>query len=98
MTAKTKGAISNQEMDMFGEAVANDDISSLPRIRTALARIGASISNQEKVAKNQFRAVYGDESLNDVLSRYASPQNQTKNVGSMTNEEIMAELAQLGGM
>jgi hypothetical protein len=54
-TAKTKGAISDVEMAMFAEAVANDDLISmkrvLPVLRRALRRINADETSKVKAYK-----------------------------------------------
>ena len=81
-TAKTKGAISDMEMKLLGEAVANDNVSSLPRIKVALDRIASVIDADRKGAIGAYKANYGEESLAEVLGRMSEP----KSTGGVTVE------------
>lgn len=56
----TKGAISDNEMEFFGTAVANDDLTSAPRIKVILDRAMRE-TQADLITKNKsYRENYGD--------------------------------------
>jgi hypothetical protein len=59
-TDKTKGAISDKEMDFFRDAVANDDLMSLPRIAYILNREQRRIAAKHSGMKQAYSLNYGD--------------------------------------
>lgn len=67
-TARTKGAISDREMELFAEAVANDDINSMPRITATLSRMMNQLEQEANVARSTFGQLYGEQELQAVLS------------------------------
>lgn len=72
-TNNTKGAISDKEMALFKDAVANDDMSSMPRIKEALATYRKKIQSQDEGNVNSF---YGNfkEDPRDLLPGAVSQQ------------------------
>jgi hypothetical protein len=58
-TAKTKGAISDAEMELFAMAAANDDMGSLPRVIPVLDRIKRKLTGELNAKKESYRINYG---------------------------------------
>lgn len=60
-TAKTKGAISDQEMTLFAQAAANDDIMSTPRLKPVLDKLEAVINAEESGMFGAYERNYGED-------------------------------------
>lgn len=60
---KTKGAISNYEMQGFQEAVANDDITSLARIRPVINRAIKRLAIEEDSKIKSYKKIYNEDPL-----------------------------------
>lgn len=60
-TAKTKGAISDREMELFSKAAANDDVASLPAMLPVFKRILKVMDADEKSKKDTFRKLYKED-------------------------------------
>jgi hypothetical protein len=60
-TAKTKGAISDQEMKLFAKAAANDDIMSVARMTPAIQRVKAALSAEQEGMFGGFKKSYGED-------------------------------------
>jgi hypothetical protein len=63
----TKGAISDREMEWFARAVANDDISSYPRIKETLTRAMDENITEGESLKAAYQKNY-DEDPDELLS------------------------------
>jgi len=62
-TAKTKGAISDQEMKLFAQAAANDDLVSLERVRPIIAKLKGFLEADENAAVGSFKRVYNEDPM-----------------------------------
>ncbi len=60
-TAKTKGAISDKEMELFANAAANDDLSSIPRIMPVINKLERFMAAEEKSMADSYFANYGEQ-------------------------------------
>lgn len=58
---KTKGAISDREMEAFQTAAANDDLISVSRMGTELDKLMNAIDAQEKSAKETYMQLYKED-------------------------------------
>lgn len=61
--AFTKGAISDSEMKLFGEASANDELMSNPRMQVVFDKLNRFIKAQEKSKITSFKKIYGDDPM-----------------------------------
>lgn len=68
-TAMTKGAISDMEMKEFQKAAANDDISSVARMKPVFNKLINFLDAEEKSLKESYVINYGDKALEKVKSR-----------------------------
>ena len=78
---RTKGAISDKEMQEFQTAAANDDLVSVSRMGDALDRLRGSMDAQEFAARQSYKQIYGEDPasfLDDDFS--GSSSNRTGNV------------------
>lgn len=60
-TAKTKGAISDREMDLFAKAAANDDVASLPAMMPVFNKLLRMINADETGAVTAFKQLYNED-------------------------------------
>lgn len=60
-TAKTKGAISDREMELFSKAAANDDVQSIARIKPVLEKLSKFMDAEEHSKMNSFKKIYGED-------------------------------------
>jgi len=60
-TAKTKGAISDKEMNLFKDAAANDDIFKLYGAEEALNRLERFIGKQNKAKVDIYKRIYKED-------------------------------------
>lgn len=60
-TAKTKGAISDREMELFAKAAANDDLVSISRMTPVLDRLGAFLNSEEAAKFGAYEKNYGED-------------------------------------
>lgn len=65
-----KGPTSDRDMMFLSEAVGNNDLMQLPRIKAALEFHAKNAQNQAKRAQEGFASAYGRESLADVLGEF----------------------------
>jgi len=59
--AKTKGAISDREMELFSQAAANDDLASVARMKPVLDRLGAFLDSEENTLMDAYTESYGED-------------------------------------
>ena len=59
--AKTKGAISDREMELFAQAAANDDIMSVARMKPVLEAMKSALASSEESLLNSYRRIYPGE-------------------------------------
>lgn len=59
--AFTKGAISDAEMKLFGEASANDELMSNPRMQVVFNKLNRFLKAQEKAKIASYKKIYGDD-------------------------------------
>ena len=85
-TAKTKGAISDREMELFARAVANDDVASLPQIKVALADVVNKLNAYEQAKAKSFQVTYGD----DVSQLLGIGKNGTQQTQPSSLEQLAA--------
>lgn len=74
-TAKTKGAISDQEMKLFAKAAANDDYNQIPKIKVVLADMKEKLASNQKGLVKSFERNYGAspfEGMNNMNAESAS--------------------------
>lgn len=62
-TALTKGAISDQEMKLFSQAAANDDITSVQRLKPVLEKLKQFINAEESAKVGSYRKNYGEDPM-----------------------------------
>ena len=60
-TAKTKGAISDREMELFAKAAANDEITNPREIIPVLDKLVAFMDAEEKSSATTFQALYNED-------------------------------------
>lgn len=60
-TAKTKGAISDKEMDLFATAAANDDLLSAPRLVPILSKIEKALESDREAKFDAYKQMYGED-------------------------------------
>jgi hypothetical protein len=60
-TAKTKGAISDEEMKLFSRAAANDDIASVSAMKPVFRKLVAFMDSEEKAKTETYNTLYGDQ-------------------------------------
>ena len=60
-TAKTKGAISDREMDLFATAAANDDLGSISRIKPIFTKLINFMNAEERAKREAYARNYGEE-------------------------------------
>lgn len=58
---RTKGAISDREMELFSQAAANDDISSIRRMRPVFNRLLNALNADEQSQMKTYQLVYGED-------------------------------------
>ena len=59
--AKTKGAISDREMELFAQAAANDDMVSVARMKPVLDRLAQFLDAQESSQMDAFQQMYDED-------------------------------------
>lgn len=62
-TARTKGAISDREMELFANAAANDDLASVSRMKPVMDRLSAFIDAEQNASVNSFREIYDEDPM-----------------------------------
>lgn len=60
-TARTKGAISDQEMELFKESAANNDLMAKPALRVVFDKLTKFINAEEKAKVDAYNESFGDE-------------------------------------
>jgi hypothetical protein len=75
-TAKTKGAISDREMELFAKAAANDDLISAQRLTPVLDKLERFIAAEESSLISSYKRIYGEdpESWGEIRQRDAIDQ------------------------
>ena len=95
-TAKTKGAISDREMELFANAAANDDITTIGRMKPVFDKLMKVLVEDEKAAKAAFRRSYPEEgdpdTWEDMPSNYKDyeqgvPANSGYDVGAVYEDK-----------
>lgn len=78
-TAKTKGAISDQEMDLFKEAAANDDLFSIQKIKPVLDKLLRFSEDERNNAMDSFNSVFKDEDSDatSLINKTAEESNKS---------------------
>ena len=61
--AKTKGAISDREMELFAQAAANDDLMSVARMKPVLKAMENAINSSEQSAVGSFKQIYNEDPM-----------------------------------
>jgi hypothetical protein len=60
-TARTKGAISDQEMELFKQSAANDDLLSKPAARVVFDKLVKFIDAEEKAKRDTFEQSFPED-------------------------------------
>ena len=60
-TAKTKGAISDREMELFADAAANNDLVSSPAVRVVLDKLIKFLDSNETSKIRIYKKLYGED-------------------------------------
>lgn len=86
--AFTKGAISDAEMKLFGEASANDELMSNPRMQVVFNKLNRFMKAQETAKINAYKKIYKDDptewpELKDGMESYVESNNN--GTGPMDN-------------
>jgi hypothetical protein len=89
-TAKTKGAISDQEMELFATAAGNDDLMSAPRLKPILKKLRNFIDAEEKSSMQAFKKLYGE----DPMSWFQGQEQ----FDPMTGQAVGAPQTQIQGL
>lgn len=107
-TAKTKGAISDKEMELFSAAAANNDFSA-PRIKPVLKKLKDFMKADETAAREAYIRNYGEDpirgsaqqptTVRDIQGRsnIAKPQNIPQDLWDKTTPEQKMEFLQAMG-
>ncbi len=88
-TAKTKGAISDREMDLFSEAAANDDMGAISRIKPALNRLMSFLDAEEESKKQSYISNYGSLPNESSLQQPTQPQGIPEVGQSFNGERVI---------
>lgn len=83
--AYTKGAISDAEMKLFGEAAANDELMSTPRMQVVFNKLSNFMKAQEKAKLDSYKRNYGDDPRNWPELQNSLPSNNTGDIRSQYN-------------
>ena len=97
-TARTKGAISDREMELFANAAANDDLTSVARMGPVMDRLSAFIDAEQNASVNSFREIYGEdpmewEGISNPIQQAA--QNQSGQAPQQGGEDAQSKIARL---
>lgn len=60
-TAKTKGAISDREMELFQKAAADDDVASIAAMKPVFDKLVSSLDADEAASMGSFERMYGED-------------------------------------
>jgi hypothetical protein len=85
----TKGAISDREMEFFATAVANNNISSVPKIKMILNRALSELEADEEAKKSAYIKNWGKE----IESEEQLPQPQEQEDFSQMSDEELRSIA-----
>jgi len=83
----TKGAVSDREMILFGQAVANDDLLSVARMAPQIKKLRNSIKARQNAAINTYKTLYGEDPATFArFSDVGAPAHasNTQNVAAQT--------------
>lgn len=89
--AFTKGAISDAEMKLFGEASANDELMSNPRMQVVFNKLNRFMKAQENAKINSYKKLYKDDpaewpELQEDSSKYAVEENNNTTENNSTEK------------
>lgn len=92
-TMKTKGAISDKEMELFKNAAADNDLSVVPAVEESLNRYERIIDAENQANIDSYKAAYGQDPLELIggNNQPQSSQNQSQQ-SQFTPEQIQAEI------
>jgi hypothetical protein len=89
-TAKTKGAISDPEMELFRQAAANDDMGALPQIKVVLDGMRMRLRMDEQAKREAYMRNYGippEDVLNEGVYNTNVP---AEDMSKLSDEELRA--------
>lgn len=100
--AFTKGAISDAEMKLFGEASANDELMSNPRMKVVFNKLNRFMRAQESAKISSYKKIYNEDprewpELQDGMESYVDNSNTgtgPMDGGDSGNAELQALLAE----
>lgn len=96
--AKTKGAISDREMELFSQAAANDDLASVARMKPVLDRLGAFLDSEEESLMDSYTTSYGEDPREWFQSRadHAPDASSTSNESTDPKSSFLAKAKSRG--
>lgn len=101
-TANTKGAISDREMELFSNAAANDDFTSLPRMTPVFKKLLKFMDAEERSKKMAYKTLYPDDGDPDQFLAGLSEESPVKMAATEqlapSREELIAEAKRRGLM
>lgn len=77
-TAKTKGAISDREMELFAKAAANDDVALKPAIVPALNKLRRFIDAENRSKVKAYQKLYGEDASSLIIDEPMDKQQYTE--------------------
>ena len=84
--AKTKGAISDREMELFAQAAANDDLMSVARMKPVLKAMENAINSSEQSAVGSYKQIYNEDPMQwPEMQQYGQPRADMAPDASMTD-------------
>lgn len=85
-TAKTKGAISDQEMQLFAQAAANDDLISMERVKPIIAKLKSFIDAEQNASVNSYKQIYNEDPMQwPEMQQFGVQSNNGYLVGQVVN-------------
>ncbi len=98
-TAKTKGAISDREMELFSKAAANDDIALKPAIIPVLNKMRKFLEAENRTKVRTYQKLYGEDASSLITEDPMDNQVDISSGNGQDLDEATAEqfLTQAGG-
>ena len=102
-TAKTKGAISDQEMKLFSKAAANDDIASVRAMRPVFDKLVKFIDSEQAAKSKTYQFLYNENPAQFNGQPTGQPETDlpseddiqyTMRKHGLTREEVLQRMGQ----
>lgn len=85
--AKTKGAVSDREMDLFATAAANDDLMSISRMGYILDEMENAIESSQNAKINSYKTIYNEDPMEFLNPLQQGIQNTVQPGGNQLESE-----------